>query len=396
MTSSSSTTATQTTTHIAFVGCGFVADYYLETLKKHPELKLAGVMDQNIERASQFGAYYRLHVYPSLEALLADEKVQIVVNLTNPDSHYEVTKASLQAGKHVYSEKPLSTVFSQAQELVELATAKRLYLTSAPCGLLGNTAQTIWQALKQEAVGKIRLVYAELDDGPIHLEQPHRWRSQSGIPWPYKNEFEVGCTLEHAGYYLTWLPAFFGPAQTLTAFSSCQVPDKQLVEDELLTVTTPDFSVACIQFTSGVVARLTCSIVAPFNHQLQVIGDQGVLSIDECWNYYAPVYWHKYSKLGFKAEKYPLIRKFPFIKSLLGLTPRIYPPMQKGSIKLRNSRGYQDFSLGIAELAQAISENRRCRLPADYVLHVNEMVLAIQNALASNSPYQMTTTFDPF
>jgi predicted dehydrogenase len=71
MTSSSSTTATQTTTHIAFVGCGFVADYYLETLKKHPELKLAGVMDQNIERASQFGAYYRLHVYPSLEALFS-------------------------------------------------------------------------------------------------------------------------------------------------------------------------------------------------------------------------------------------------------------------------------------------------------------------------------------
>lgn len=380
-------------TGIAFVGCGFVADYYLETLRNHPQLQLIGVMDRNLEQAKKFGTFYHVPVYESFEELLSDKKVEIVVNLTNPSSHFTVSKACLEAGKHVYSEKPLSTNFAEAQALVELATQQKLYLSSAPCGLLGETAQTIWKALNHQEIGKISLVYAEIDDGPIHLEQPHKWLSISGTPWPYKDEFKVGCTLEHAGYYLTWFPAFFGAAKIITAFSSCAIPNKQILEHEPLTVNTPDFSVACITFSSGVVARLTCSIVAPYNHAMQIIGEKGILSIDECWNYYAPVYIHKYSKLGFRVEKYPLFRKFTFLKTLFGLRPRQYPLVKKPNLRLRNLRHYQDFSRGIAELAQAIREERPCRLPAEYVLHVNEMVLAIQNALTTGVPYQLTTTF---
>lgn len=380
---------------IAFVGCGFVADYYLETLKNHPQLKLIGVMDRNQAQAKKFGAYYSVPVYTSFEEMLSDDKVAIVVNLTNPSSHFTVSKACLEAGKHVYSEKPLSINFSEAQALVELATQRGLYLSSAPCGLLGETAQTIWKALNHQEIGKISVVYAEIDDGPIHLEQPHKWLSTSGTPWPYKDEFEVGCTLEHAGYYLTWFPAFFGAARTITAFSSCLIPNKQLLENEPLEVATPDFSVACITFESGVVVRLTCSVVAPFNHTMQIIGEKGILSIDECWNYYAPVYIHKYSRLGFRVEKYPLFRKFPFFKRLLGLRPKQVPLVKKPNLRLRNLRHYQDFSRGVAEMAQAMIEERPCRLPADYVLHVNEMVLAIQNALETGAPYQLKTTFKP-
>jgi len=378
---------------IALVGCGFVADYYINTLKNHPHLKLVGVTDRNQERASQFGAYYSVKVYPTLEALLADPNIEIIVNLTNPHSHFEVSKTCLEAGKHVYSEKPLAMVFAQAQALVELANSKGLYLSSAPCGLLGETAQTVWKALRNREIGTARLVYAEIDDSPIHLEQPHQWRSESGAPWPYQDEFEVGCTLEHAGYYLTWFPAFFGPAKTITAFSACLFPNKQVVAEEPLQVTTPDFSVGCITFESGVVVRLTCSVVAPFNHVMQIVGDKGVLTIDECWNYYAPVHLDKYSKLKFRVDKYPLFRKYPFLKTWLGLRPKEYPPVKKPNWKLRNARHYQDFSRGIAELAQAITEQRPARLPADYCLHVNEMVLAIQNA--TPTPYQVTTTFKP-
>jgi predicted dehydrogenase len=383
------------TKKIAFVGCGFVADYYIGTLKNHPNLELIGVMDRDSERASKFSAYYSVPVYSTLEQLLSDPKVDIVVNLTNPSSHFTISKACLEAGKHVYSEKPLSMELSEAKELVEFANKNGLYLSSAPCGLLGETAQTIWKALKNQAVGKVHVVYAEIDDSPIHLEQPNKWFSQSGAPWPYKDEFEVGCTLEHAGYYLTWFPAFFGPANKIAAFSTCLIPNKQILENEALTVNTPDFSVACITFESGVVVRLTCSIVAPYNHSMQIVGEKGILSIDECWNYYAPVYINKYSKLGFRAEKYPLIRKSSLLKTLLGIHPKPYPFIKKSNFKLRNLRHYQDFSRGIAELAQAIIEKRRCRIPADYALHVNEMVLAIQNAFLTGTSYQMTTTFEP-
>ena len=92
---------------IAIVGCGFVADYYLKTLPLYPDLEIAGVMDRVPERATKFAAYHSVPVYASLAELLADSTVEIVLNLTNPRSHYEVSKAALEAGKHVYSEKPL-------------------------------------------------------------------------------------------------------------------------------------------------------------------------------------------------------------------------------------------------------------------------------------------------
>src|SRR5450631_1932682 len=105
---------------IAIIGCGFVADLYVKTLALHPELKLAGVMDRDPLRAKRFADHYSLPIYSSLEELLNDKTVDIVVNLTNPHSHYAVSKASLEAGKHVYSEKPLATDLNEARELVLL------------------------------------------------------------------------------------------------------------------------------------------------------------------------------------------------------------------------------------------------------------------------------------
>lgn len=366
---------------IAIVGCGFVADYYLTTLTSYPELVLVGVMDKDAKRATHFSTYHSVPAYSSLEELLEDSQVDIVLNLTNPRSHFTVSKASLEAGKHVYSEKPLAMTISEAQELVNLAEEQGLYLSSAPCSLLGETAQTLWKALREEKIGPVRLVYAEMDDGMVHQMPYQKWLSESGIPWPYKDEFEVGCTLEHAGYYLTWLPAFFGPAETVTAFSACLIPDKQTPIP--LDVNAPDFSVACIKFTSGVVARLTCSIVAPHDHSLQIIGERGILHTEDCWFYRSQVYIKRQVTIRRKTFITPWRENYPL---LVGKGPSRFG--YRGSQQM-------DFSRGVAELAAAIQEDRPCRLAADYCLHVNEMVIAIQNALETGSPYSLTSTFAP-
>ncbi|QLE58464.1 Gfo/Idh/MocA family protein [Nostoc sp. TCL26-01] len=368
------------TKSIAIVGCGFVADYYLKTLPLHSTLELVGVMDRNSDRSSKFAAYHGIpRIYDSLEELLEDDNIDIVLNLTNPSSHYEVSHACLQAGKHVYSEKPLAMEMWQAEKLATLAEQKGLYISSAPCSLLSETAQTIWKALRENQVGTVRLVYAEMDDGLVHQMPYQRWMSESGIPWPYKDEFEVGCTLEHAGYYVTWLTAFFGPAETVSAFSSCLIPDKQT--DVPLDINAPDFSVACIKFASGVVARLTCSIVAPHDHSLRIIGDRGILGIHDSWFYGAPVYIRRSINIGRKRlegvwkQRYPLVKKAPRL----------------------GYRGAQqmDFCRGVAEMAEAIAQNRPCRLSTRFSLHNNEIVLAIQNALETGSTYKMTTSFEP-
>ena len=125
------------------VGCGYVSDHYLETLPNHQNLELLGVTDLKPERAQVLAKHYGLNIYNSLEAILADPAVQLVVNLTDPENHFAVNKASLLAGKHVYSEKPLSIALDEAHELVDLAARQGLLLSSAPCSMLSETAQTM-------------------------------------------------------------------------------------------------------------------------------------------------------------------------------------------------------------------------------------------------------------
>jgi predicted dehydrogenase len=365
---------------IAIVGCGFVADYYISTLRDYPQLAIAGVMDRNPDRATHFAAYHQLSIYPNLAALLEDTSVELVLNLTNPRSHFEVSQACLEAGKHVYSEKPLAMNFEEAQSLVDLAQRKGLYLSCAPCNLLSETAQTLWKALREKVVGPVRVVYAEMDDGLLHKMPYRQWQSNSGTPWPAKDEFEVGCTLEHAGYYITWFAAFFGPITALTAFASCQISDKQ-TDEALEPNNAPDFSVACLQFGSGVVARLTCSIVAPHDHALTIVGDEGLLYTKDCWFYNSPVFVRRSLTLRRKTFWNPLAQKYPLVRS--------------SQQRQKTKKGQQmDYARGVAELVDAIENQRPCRLGAEFSLHVNEVVLAIQNATSGVS-YQPKTTFAP-
>ena len=378
---------------IGFVGCGYVTDMYMPSIKRYPYLELVAVTDHDQERAHQFSGCYSVKTYPSIEVLLADPNIDMIVNLSNSNSHFEVSKVCLEAGKHVYSDKPMTLTFTEAKALVDLANRKGLYLSSAPCGILGETAQTLWKALRDNEIGTARVVYAEFDDGPVQLQDPDTWRMPSGAPFPYRDEFQVGFPISHAGYYLTWFAAFFGPAKTITAYSSCLWPDKTIVPEEPLHVSNPDISVACIAFESGVVVRLTCSLLGPHNHSMRIIGDKGILKVEECLNYSAPVYVDKYSRFKFRAQRYPIAERYPFIKAWFDPNYRVYPPVKKFSWKKRNARHRQDYARGVAELAQAITEQRPCRLPADYCLHVTELVWAIQNA--TEAPYQVTTTFKP-
>ena len=378
-----------TPTRIALVGSGYVADFYMGTLPNHPGLDLAGVFDRRADRLNPFAAHHGVRPYGSLDELLADPGVSLVLNLTNPRSHFEVSRACLEAGKHVYSEKPLAMSLPEAEALVGLAESRGLRIASAPCSVLGETAQTLWKALREGAIGRVRLVYAEMDDGMIHRRDYRAWAGASGAPWPAEDEFEVGCTLEHAGYFVTWLAAFFGPAETVASYAACLVPDKG-TGSPLDPPDTPDFSVGCIRFASGVTARLTCSIVGPHDHSLRIVGDDGVLTIDECWDYGSPVYLRRRGPLSDRAEKFHLAG--PPVRLGSRRRPLARRPAFRYGGKGANR---MDFCRGVAELAGSIAEGRPCRLSGRFSLHVNEIVLALQDPAGMGSPRRLTTAFDP-
>ena len=119
---------------VAIIGCGFVADLYMRSLASHPEVTACAAYDRDHARLAAFCAHWGVAPAADLAGLLVTLGTDgVVLNLTNPGAHYEVNRACLDAGHHVYSEKPLAMELAQAHDLYDLATARGLMLASAPC-----------------------------------------------------------------------------------------------------------------------------------------------------------------------------------------------------------------------------------------------------------------------
>lgn len=391
---------------IGIVGCGYVFDHYMATMDRHPEIQIIGVTDIDSARLAHVCAFYDLKAYPDLTALLADEGVEIIVNLTSIEAHGAVTRAALEAGKHVYCEKPFVTDMGEARALTLLAQQKGLRLSCAPSNALSATSQTMWKAVEDGAIGDVRMVYAEFDDNPIYLMSPEGWRSRSGAPWPYLHEYEMGCTWEHVGYHLTWMCAIFGPVRHVTAFSKMTIPDK--TSEPLDPADTPDFSVACLDFHSGVVGRITCSIAAPYDHRMRIIGNGGMVHADTYRHYECPVYLEPFTKLTMNARKARSVRTNSVLQWLTGVNGRRIPLVaygnsiggalqKKGSLLSRFKRrqvGQQDKTIGIAEMGQAIAQGRPHFPSPEFTLHLTELTLAIQAAGADGASHAVESQFD--
>lgn len=398
---------------VGIIGCGYVFDHYISSWHRHPQLNIVGVADRDSRRVDAVTRAYGLHGFESTQELIDHSDVEILVNLTSIESHHEITSAALEAGKHVYSEKPLAQTLEGAQELVELARDRGLLIGSAPCNVLSPTIQTMWTAVRQGAIGAPKIVYAEFDDNPIYLMNPEEWRSRTGAPWPYVHEYEHGCTVEHAGYHLTWLCALFGPVESVTAFSKQVIPQK--CDFPLDPPDTPDFSVACLNFRSGVVARVSFSIAAPIDHRMRIIGDRGMLTADTYRHYECPVYLEIFNDLTLNARKSRSVRSYRVLRRILGvggrrltLVPAPYGEQPSRSKKSdaphtlrrmlrdlkRRETGVQDKCAGIAELAAAIAANRPPFPAPDLTLHVTELTYAIQGAGTLGRAHRLTTTFD--
>ena len=363
---------------VSLLGCGFVADLYLRSLQSMEGISVAVVHDRDPARLERFCTHWKLPRADTLEGFLgAVPEGSLVLNLTNPEAHYALNKACLEAGHHVYSEKPLAMDMDEAKALYALAAARGLLLASAPCSVLGEAAQTLGHALRHGVAGTPRVVYAELDDGFIPQAAYRKWLSETGAPWPYEDEFRVGCTLEHAGYYLAWLIAWFGSVRTVVAASAETVPDKTGTGPM-----APDLSVATLFFESGVVARLTCSIVAPHDHSIRIVGDRGVLRCNAAWDNAAPVTFAKRLTLRRRLMETPFPRR-------LRLRGPTHPKVKRWGAAAMN------FMLGPAEMLEALHDGRPCRLTAEFALHMTEVTLAIQNAGEHSGAQAMTTRCAP-
>ncbi len=341
-------------TRVALVGCGNIAGPYAATLAASPAVTLLGVTDLEPARAETLAAAHGCRAYPSLEALLADPAVEMVVNLTIHHAHHAITRQCLEAGKHVYSEKPLALRPEQARELVTLAEARGLRLGCSPFTWMGEAQQTAWAAIRAGKLGTVRVAYAEVNWGRIETWHP--------APAPF---YEVGALWDVGVYPITLLTTFFGPVRRVLAYGTVLFPDRTTKEGLPFHIETPDWVVSVLELADGTVVRLTTTFyVTPRGLQrgIEFHGDAGSLHLGSWQDFDAPV---TFAPFGQPYEPLPLLREAAPIR----------------------------WGFGAEEMALALQAGNPPRASGAQAAHVVEVLAAIADSIAVGGTVAVHSTF---
>ena len=340
---------------IALVGCGNIADRYAASITAADGLELVGATDLDPRRAQTLVAKHGGTAYPTLEAVLADGAVETVVNLTVPDAHAPVTAAALEAGKHVYSEKPLALTYREAEELVGLAHRRGVRLSSAPSTLLGEAQQTVWKLVREGAVGTVRVAYAE-----ANWDRLEEWH-----PDP-RSLYAVGPLVDVGIYPVTILTAMFGPARRVQAYATTLEPERVLLDGTPFGPGAPDFVVAALELADGVVVRLTASFyVGPSKQRgIELHGDAGSL--------YTPVWAEANSRIELQRRGGAYAELAPVREAFKGI----------------------DWGRALVELAEAIREDRPHRASAEHAAHVVDVLESARESVSSGGPVEVASDFE--
>jgi predicted dehydrogenase len=330
---------------IGIVGTGNIAGGYARDALTHPEIRLVAATDLDPARAVAFAEANGCRAHATLDDLLADDEVDIVVNLTVHHAHYEVTKGALEAGRHVYSEKPLALRSDEARELVELAAARGLRLGCSPSTFLGEAQQTAAGLIRDGRLGPVRAVYAEVNWGRIETWHP--------APAPF---FDVGVLVDVGVYPLTLVTSMLGRARSVRAWGWELKPDRVTIDGDPFRIGSPDLIVAAVELEGGAVVRLTASFYvgrpAKLTGSIEFHGDDASLALGSFQEFDATVEVGEYGK---QYEPVALVR----------------PPYHGTA-----------WARGVAEMAGAISDGRPHRASAEQAAHVVDILEAAARSMA--------------
>jgi predicted dehydrogenase len=340
----------------AIVGAGNIAGPYVQTLLPYDEVELIGVHDLDVSRAEALAQRFGGTAYPTLDALLADERVEAVVNLTGQTVHADVTERCLIARRHVHSEKPLALTYDRCRELVALADATGCKLSCSPITFLGDAQQSAWRCLREGRLGRLRVVYAEGNWGPIEDWHP--------APEPF---YEVGPLYDVGVYPLTLLTTFLGPVRRVVGYGGVVSPQRTTLAGDTFSVTAPDLVVAVLEFDEHVVARLTLSFYTPPNSKqdraIEFHGDEASLHLGNSFDFDAPV--------------------------------QIAPPRGEWEPVPVDGTPYRgtEWGRGVVDLARAVREDRSPSSTGEHAAHVVEVIEAIEASWTDWHPVDVLSSF---
>ena len=208
---------------IGIIGCGNISEAYLGGGARSDLVRVKAVADLRMEAAEARAKAYGVEAM-SIEGLLSDPDIEILVNLTVPLAHAEVDRAILDAGKHIYSEKPLAARFEDALEVMELAAAKGLCVGCAPDTFMGGAHQAARHAIDEGVIGKVV--------GGHVAVQSHGMESWHPNP-AFFFKFGGGPVHDMGPYYITQLVNLLGPVRRVTAQASMGSPTRTVTSQPL-------------------------------------------------------------------------------------------------------------------------------------------------------------------
>lgn len=341
-------------TNLAIVGCGNISDRYITNCLAFG-LDVVACTDMDMSRAEakagQFGLPAR-----TLADVLADSSIGLTVNLTPPNAHADVSCAALEAGKHVYSEKPLATNRTDGAQLLELAKSKNLRIGCAPDTFLGAGLQTCRKLIDDGAIGEPVAAVAFFAGHGMEMWHPNPdfFYLPGGGPM-----FDLG------PYYLTALVSLLGPVRRLTGSSLISFPERLITSQPLagtkIKVNTPTHVTGILDFVSGpIVTVITSFDVWTANlPRIEIYGSEGSLSVPDPNGFGGPV--------RLKSVQDEEWRE-------VSLTHRYS----------ENSRG-----LGVSDMVTAIHENRPHRANGEMAFHVLDLMQSLEEASRSGQHIQI-------
>lgn len=275
---------------VGVIGCGRISNQYLEKMKLFPILDMRACADVIHDRAREQAQAYGIPKACSPGEILDDADIDIVVNLTPPQYHSPINMDALQAGKHVYTEKPFAVDRRQAAAVLDLAASKGLRIGSAPDTFLGGGLQTSRKLLSEGVIGEPVAAVAFLASwGPEkgRHPQPAFFFKPGGGPM-----------LDMGPYYVTALVNLLGPVDRVSGSARISVPERikrnEPNRGEKYIVETPTHITGTIDFESGPVGTIITSFDVPKHTmpRLEIYGTKGTLRVPDPNTFWGPVaYW---------------------------------------------------------------------------------------------------------
>ena len=359
-------------TKIGILGCGVISGIYIESSKKFDAIDCVAVADLNPAAARHRADQYDIPVACSPDELLANPEVEIVVSLTPNQLHGALAMDIINAGKHVYSEKPLTVYREESARLLASAADAGLRVGAAPDTFLGGAWQTARKAIDDGLIGEPFAAMANfhLRRSPTGLsivsQSPTRTIAPGTVTFRHTDAFKYGVAVpfDMGPYYLHALINMVGPVRRVMGATKKVQTEATWFEGTRLPVESPTHAAALLEFESGLLCQFLMSgdVYSTELPHVEVYGTEGSLRCADPNQFKGPVYLRR--------------------------------PESRELIELENHHALNQDSrgAGVADMAVAIKNGRPHRASGEMGAHVVDIVNAIHESSDSGTRIELQTT----